>query len=219
MLYLLYDIHEEDIMKKLTYSNDSEKIRYLIEKDPNLESLFCRKEAIDVHISSDYFDSLVSTITAQQLSSKVATVIYQRLSNLLNKEITAEKIMQTDDGLLRSIGLSFQKIKYLKSLAEHIIEKKVVFDHISHQSDEEIIEMLTQIKGIGVWSAQMFLMFSLGREDVFSELDLGLRNAVKRLYQNDQLTMADIQKISENWSPYRSIVSHYLWHAWDFDTK
>ena len=206
-------------MKKITYTNNSDKIKYLIDKDPVLESLFCRKEAIDVPLLDNYFDSLVSTITAQQLSSKVATVIYQRLSNLLNKEITAEKIMQTDDEQLRSIGLSFQKIKYLKSLSEHVIERKVVFDHINHQTDEQIIEMLTQIKGIGVWSAQMFLMFSLGREDVFSELDLGLRNAVKRLYQNDQLTMGDIQKISENWSPYRSIVSHFLWHAWDFNTK
>jgi len=206
-------------MNKITYSNQSDKISFLIQQDPILSSLFMKKEAIDVHLSLDYFDALVGTITAQQLSSKVAAVIYNRLYNLLNQQVTAEKIMQTDDQILRSIGLSFQKIKYLKSLAEHFIEKKVTFDHIHQQSDEEIIKMLTQIKGIGVWSAQMFLMFSLGREDVFSELDLGLRNSVKRLYNNNQLTIDDIQKISKKWSPYRSIVSHYLWHAWDSETK
>ncbi|OHE27133.1 MAG: hypothetical protein A2Y43_00305 [Tenericutes bacterium GWA2_38_26] len=75
--------------------------------------------------------------------------------------------------------------------------------------------MLIKIKGIGVWSAQMFLMFSLGREDVFSVLDLGLRNAVKKIYNNPDLTHDEIEKISENWVPYRSIVSHFLWHAWD----
>jgi len=206
-------------MKKITYTNHSDKISYLIQKDPMLSSLFMKKEAIDVHLSDDYFDSLVGTITAQQLSSKVAQVIYNRLYNLLDQNITAEKIMQIDEQALRSIGLSFQKIKYLKSLAEHFIEKKVSFDYIYQQSDEDIINMLTQIKGIGVWSAQMFLMFSLGREDVFSELDLGLRNAVKRLYNNNQLTIEDIHRMSINWSPYRSIVSHFLWHAWDSDTK
>ncbi len=206
-------------MKKMVITNDSEKIKYLIQKDPKLETLFSRIKAIDVHLSDDYFVSLVSTITAQQLSSKVASVIYQRLRDLLHEDITAEKIMQADESSLRSIGLSYQKIKYLKSLAEHIIDKKVIFDYLHLQTDEQIIEMLIQIKGIGVWSAHMFLMFSLGREDIFSELDLGLRNAVKRLYQNDQLTIQEIKTISEKWSPYRSIVSHYLWHAWDFDTK
>lgn len=203
----------------MVITNDSEKIKYLIQKDPKLETLFSRIKAIDVHLSDDYFVSLVSTITAQQLSSKVASVIYQRLRDLLHEDITAEKIMQADESSLRSIGLSYQKIKYLKSLAEHIIDKKVIFDYLHLQTDEQIIEMLIQIKGIGVWSAHMFLMFSLGREDIFSELDLGLRNAVKRLYQNDQLTIQEIKTISEKWSPYRSIVSHYLWHAWDFDTK
>lgn len=206
-------------MKKMVITNDSEKIKYLIQKDPKLETLFSRIKAIDVHLSDDYFVSLVSTITAQQLSSKVASVIYQRLRDLLHEDITAEKIMQADESSLRSIGLSYQKIKYLKSLAEHIIDKKVIFDDLHLQTDEQIIEMLIQIKGIGVWSAHMFLMFSLGREDIFSELDLGLRNAVKRLYQNDQLTIQEIKTISEKWSPYRSIVSHYLWHTWDFDTK
>jgi len=206
-------------MKKLTYHHDSKEVQALIQKDPMLKPLFERKHQIDVHINDDYFVSLVGTITAQQLSSKVATVIYNRLDNLCQNQITPQKIADFHEDELRSIGLSYQKIKYLKSLAEHMILGKVEFTDINDKSNEEIILMLTQIKGIGVWSAQMFLMFSLGREDVFSVLDLGLRNAVKRLYQKDDLTHDQIEKMSEQWSPYRSIVSHYLWHAWDNDTK
>lgn len=82
-------------------------------------------------------------------------------------------------------------------------------------TDEEIINMLVRIKGIGIWSAQMFLMFSLGREDVFSVLDLGLRNAAKKIYNQPELTNEQIELMSQNWKPYRSVVSHYLWHAWD----
>jgi DNA-3-methyladenine glycosylase II len=206
-------------MKKITYHHESKEIQELIKKDQQLAPLFERKSHIDVHINDDYFVSLVGTITAQQLSSKVAQIIYNRLENLCQQDITAQKIIEFSEEELRAIGLSFQKIKYLKSLAEHMLSNKVSFDHINEMTNDEIIEMLTQIKGIGVWSAQMFLMFSLGREDVFSVLDLGLRNAVKRLYQNENLTHQDIEKLSENWSPYRSIVSHYLWHAWDNDTK
>ncbi|MDX9691672.1 MAG: hypothetical protein RBT45_04390 [Acholeplasmataceae bacterium] len=202
-------------MKKITYYQTSDIIHYLIQKDERLKPLFKKKDQIDVQINEDYFDSLVSTITAQQLSSKVAQVIYTRLKLLCNQEITAQKILIFTDEQLRSIGLSYQKIKYLKSLAEHVINHDVYFEHIDDKSDEKIIEMLTQIKGIGVWSAQMFLIFSLGREDVFSVLDLGLRNAVKKLYQNDQLTHDEINQLSLNWSPYRSVVSHFLWHAWD----
>lgn len=206
-------------MKKLTYHKDSKEVRELIEKDPKLTPLFERKNQIDVYINDDYFVSLVGTITAQQLSSKVANVIYNRLHNLCEKQITPQKITDFSEDELRSIGLSFQKIKYLKSLAEHMLLGKVEFIDIHDKTNQEVIDMLTQIKGIGVWSAQMFLMFSLGREDVFSVLDLGLRNAVKKLYQNDTLTHDQIEKMSEHWSPYRSIVSHYLWHAWDNDTK
>lgn len=206
-------------MRKITYTNQSEKVIYLAKKDPKLSDLFSKKESIDVTINSNYFLSLVQTITAQQLSSKVAQVIYNRLDVLFDHDMTIEKILATDEKTFRSIGLSYQKSKYLRSLAEHIKNGDVTFEHIEDKSDQDIIDMLTQIKGIGVWSAQMFLIFSLGREDIFSVLDLGLRNALKRLYAQQELSSQEIEKISQKWKPYRSIVSHYLWHAWDFETK
>ena len=202
-------------MKEIKYHRHSNEVKYLIQQDVRLEKLFKMKEEIVVNINDNYFESLAGVIVAQQLSSKVALVIYNRLSNLLNGNITPEQIINADEIELRGIGLSYQKIKYLKSLAECVLNKKVDLSDLNHLSDQDIIEMLVKIKGIGIWSAQMFLMFSLGREDVFSVLDLGLRNALKKLYELPNLSNQEIEEISLNWSPYRSIVSHFLWHAWD----
>jgi len=202
-------------MKVLTYHRDSPITQYLIQKDPVLKDLFAKKEIIYVRVSDDYFVSLVDTIIAQQLSSKVAQVISKRVFTFFDEVITPQKIMDASEEALRPLGLSFQKIKYLKSLADCIIQGKVDLSDLESKSDQEIIDMLIQIKGIGVWTAQMFLMFSLGREDVFSVLDLGLRNAVRNIYQNQELSHQEIEQLAENWAPYRSVVSHFLWHAWD----
>lgn len=202
-------------MKTIVYHHDTPITRLLMEKDPKLIPLFQRKKHINVTLSDDYFLSLVHTIIAQQLSSKVATVISKRLMDYFHHEITPKHIVEAQDETLRSLGLSHQKIKYLKSLAECLLSEKVHFNDIHQLSDQEVIDMLIQIKGIGVWTAQMFLIFSLGREDVFSVLDLGLRNVVKDLYQNPNLTNQDIDAIAQTWSPYRTVVSHFLWHAYD----
>ena len=202
-------------MKQLRYTKDSKEVQYLIQKDSTLTNLFSLKDEVVINIDTDYFNSLAGIIVAQQLSGKVARVIFDRLEKLCNNFITAEKIIGFSDEDLRSIGISFQKIKYLRSLAECHIQKIIDFTDLNHLSNEEIISMLIKIKGIGVWSAQMFLMFSLGREDVFSVLDLGLRNAVKKVYSNPDLTEQEMVKISEKWITYRSVVSHYLWHATD----
>ncbi len=202
-------------MRKLVYKTESKEISYILQKDPKLKPLFQHHKEIVVNLSDNYFLSLVQTIIAQQLSSKVATVIYNRLDDFFNHEITASKIDQSSEEDLRSLGLSRQKITYLKSLSISVLENIIQLDDLDHLSNQEIIDMLIKIKGIGVWSAQMFLMFSLGREDVFSVLDLGLRNALKKVYQDESLTHQQMEVISELWSPYRSIVCHYLWHAWD----
>lgn len=202
-------------MHTLTYRNDSKIIRELIEKDPKLKELFERKEEIIVYVSDRYFESLVDTIIAQQLSSKVANVISKRVSQFFDGQITEMKLLEAKDEDLRGLGLSFQKIKYLRSLADCIHNGIVDLNNLESKSDLEIIEMLVKVKGIGVWTAQMFLMFSMGREDVFSVLDLGLRNALKKVYNDESLTHDQMTEIASKWSPYRSVVSHYLWHAWD----
>ncbi|MDY0074464.1 MAG: DNA-3-methyladenine glycosylase [Acholeplasmataceae bacterium] len=202
-------------MKTIVYQHESEITKYLIERDPKLSELFDKQKQVTVYVSDNYYESLIDTIIAQQLSGKAAATISKRVHTFFNEDITPENLIKADDESLRALGVSYPKIKYLKSLAEHMIDQSVDFSQLDNMSNQEVIDMLIQIKGIGVWSAQMFLMFSLGREDVFSPLDLGLRNAVKHLYQNPDLTVPEIEKISENWSPYRSVVSHFLWHIWD----
>ena len=202
-------------MKSYVYKNKSDVIEYLVSQDPLLINLFQLKDEIRVNINEHYFESLVDIMIAQQLSSKVSSVISKRIYDYYQGEITAIKVFETKDEELRKLGLSHQKITYLKSLADSVIQGVITFLDMDKKSDQEITSMLIKVKGIGIWSAQMFLIFSLGREDVFSVLDLGLRNALKRVYQNQELMMDEINNISQKWVPYRSIVSHYLWHAWD----
>jgi DNA-3-methyladenine glycosylase II len=202
-------------LKQITYKNDSEAVKYLIKKDPKLETLFSKKDEIVVTLEDDYFVSLARTIISQQLSSKVVQTIFRRFAELLGQQLTPERVLDTPDEDFRPCGLSYQKIKYLRSLSSCVLNKTVDLNKMTDLSNDEIIKMLVQVHGIGVWSAQMFLMFSLGREDVFSVLDLGLRNAIKKIYGMSELTPKQIEKMSETWSPYRSIVAHFLWHAWD----
>ncbi|BCR36311.1 DNA-3-methyladenine glycosylase family protein [Mariniplasma anaerobium] len=200
---------------EITFKNNSKEVVFLIDKDPNLKSLFENKSEIKVKVSVDYYQSLVQTIIAQQLSTRVADIIYNRLLELLNNQIDPFNILNTSDDQLRDIGLSRPKIKYLKSLAKHIDDKEILFEKFDSMTDEEIINQLTEVKGIGIWTAQMFLMFSMGRKDVFSTLDLGLRNALKQLLNRPEMTHKEIEAYSQKWIPYRSYVSHFLWHSWD----
>lgn len=206
-------------MRRVVYKMDSEQVKILIDKDPSLEKLFHMKNEIVVHIQDNYFLSLVEIISAQQLSTKVASLILGRLRMLFENGLNPNDLLQLSDDALRAVGLSYQKITYLKSLSSFFLHNQDVILHLINMDNESIINRLKEIKGIGNWSAEMFLIFSLGREDVFSVHDLGLRNAVKRLYQNPNLTNDDIIKISQKWSPYRSVVSHYLWHAWDNEKR
>ena len=202
-------------MRTLKYDLDSIQVKQLIKCDSKLKSLCESVQTVTVTLHDDYFESLIFTILSQQLSSKVAQIMINRFVNLLNHQLDPQKILTFSDEEYRQIGLSYQKIKYIRSLSDAVIQKVVDFQLMEQMDDQQIIEMLIKVKGIGPWSADMFLMFSLGREDVFSALDLGLRNAVKNLYNNQNLTNLEIQLISEKWKPYRSIASHFLWHSHD----
>jgi len=202
-------------MRRLVYRNDSKIIKALIEKDQTLSQLFEKKDEIIVYIQDNYFLSLVEIITAQQLSTKVASIILNRLKTLFNNGLNASDLLELSDEALRAVGLSYQKIKYLKSLSVFFLSNPSIIYELEHMDNQSIIDKLIEIKGIGIWSAEMFLIFSLGREDVFSVSDLGLRNAVKKLYQNQDLSHEQIKEISLKWSPHQTIVSHFLWHAWD----
>lgn len=156
---------------------------------------------------------LIESVISQQLSIKVSDTIFARFVGLFeNREFpTAETIVKMDDETIRSAGLSYSKVSYVKSIANAFISDLIDIEKIKKQSDEEVIEQLTQIKGIGRWTAEMILISTLKRPDVFSIGDLGLRNAITKLYGiTDRKEML---KLSESWSPYRSTACWYLWRS------
>jgi DNA-3-methyladenine glycosylase II len=152
---------------------------------------------------------------SQQLSTKVARVIRQRFIDLYGSEPSAQQIVDTPFEKLRAIGLSNAKVNYVQNVARFEIERGMNHKILSKMSNEEVIEYLTQIKGVGRWTTEMLLMFALCREDVFAIDDLGLQQAVIRLYdlkhRKKKIMLNKISKISEQWSPYRTYACMYLW--------
>lgn len=159
---------------------------------------------------------LMASILSQQLSTKVAAVIYGRFIVLYNgKEPKPQQVLDTPNETLRSIGLSNAKVGYVKNVAEFCLANNINDRLLQKLSDEAIIDLFLQIKGVGKWTVEMLLMFSLGREDVFAVDDLGIQQAMIKLYQLDvtdkKAMKANMQKIAEKWSPYRTYACLHLW--------
>lgn len=161
------------------------------------------------------FETLARSIVYQQLSGKVARVIFNRLAEAAGgRTVTAERIMRLTPRRMRSLGLSQQKTEYIRDLAKRTRAGKVDFEILPGLSDEEVCEHLTQVKGIGVWTAQMFLMFALRRADVLPCGDLGIRTAVGRAYGFAALpTPAEVEQTGAPWHPYCTAASWYLWRS------
>lgn len=157
---------------------------------------------------------LVESIISQQLATNAAEAIFKRFRNLYPKFPTASQILGTRRSKLRSVGLSNMKIEYLKDLARNMEEGRVNIKLLSKMSDEDVIEHLTQVKGIGRWTAEMFLIFSLGRPDVLPVNDLGLRKGVQVAFALPELPKPkEVERIGKKWKPYRSIATWYLWKS------
>ena len=159
---------------------------------------------------------IMSSIISQQLSTKVARVIFQRFLDLYKgKEPKPKQVLDTPAETLRAIGLSNAKVSYVHNVAAFCIEHKITDKKLLAMSNEEIVELLVQIKGIGQWSVEMLLMFTLGREDVFAVDDLGIQQAMTHLYKLDPENKKDMKekmlKISAKWSPYRTYACLHLW--------
>jgi len=163
----------------------------------------------------DHLTALVGAIVSQQLSTKAAATIFGRFSALFpDGAITAEGISAIDDARLRAVGLSGQKIGYLRDLSARIRDGRLNLDELERLPDEAVIERLTAVKGFGRWTAEMFLMFRLHRPDVLPAGDLGIVNAIQRLYRlRKRPNPKRILKIGEAWKPYRSVASWYLWQT------
>lgn len=177
--------------------------------DPTLYSLINKIGVIPNLVprpKSKYFSSLCSDIISQQLSGRVADVFWDRFIHLFpQKQITPSRVITLPKPTLRSIGISNSKVAFLKSLADHFVNQKIDFNHLSELSDHEVINELTKVKGIGRWTAEMFLMFTLARPDVFSIGDQGLKNAIKKHYLKDPNPQI--------WSPYRTSACLVLWKS------
>ena len=159
---------------------------------------------------------LMASIMSQQLHTKVAKVIFHRFLQLFGEEEpTPQQVLATETETLRAIGLSYAKIKYIQNVALFCIENNIDDTKLLTMGNEEIIDLLTQIKGVGRWTVEMLLMFSLGREDVFSVDDLGVQNAMKKIYnikaENKKEVKQKMVKISARWKPYRTYACMHLW--------
>lgn len=168
-----------------------------------------------------HFEALARNVVYQQLSGKAATAIYAKVCDGLGGRITAENLNQSSAEKLRAMGLSNAKGRYLVAMAASVSSGEVTLDALDSQSDEEVIETLIQLKGIGLWTAQMFLMFRLGRPDVLAGGDLGLRKGCALVcgLSESLASPEELLERGENWQPWRSIASLYLWRSLDVGYK
>jgi DNA-3-methyladenine glycosylase II len=165
---------------------------------------------------SEPYGALVRSIVGQQLSTIAARAIFARLTERFGgRPPTPEEVLADDPDELRlAAGLSHAKVEYLRSLAEHVLDGSLQLDQLDHLSDEDVIAALVAVRGIGQWSAHLFLMFQLGRPDVLTVGDLGIRRAVMVRYGLPKLpTPAELEKIAEPWRPYRTLACRYLWRS------
>ena len=194
-------------------------VNHLKKADPVLRAIIERIGPCRMEFGPPEFHSLAEAIVYQQLNGKAAVTIFKRFAALAGEPLTPEGILKLTDAQLRSVGLSKQKSSYLKDLAAKTAAGALDFSGLAELPDEEVIKHLTQVKGIGVWTAQMFLMFTLKRENVLPTGDYGVQAAIKKHYRKRKLPKPEVMlKIAKSWEPYRSVACWYLWKSMDTKT-
>jgi DNA-3-methyladenine glycosylase II len=185
-----------------------------LRKDQALASVIDKVGEYKLKKKNHHFAVLVESIISQQLATSAADAIFKRFKELYTGFPVASEILATRKSKLRKVGLSGMKIEYLKDLARHVEEERLDIKSLSKMSDEEVIASLTQVKGIGRWTAEMFLIFSLGRQDVFPVGDLGLRKGIQLLFSLPEIpTPKEVEKMGQGWRPYRTVATWYLWKS------
>jgi DNA-3-methyladenine glycosylase II len=198
----------------------TKKIEYIKDRDPVLAAAVAEIKLSALRKREDYFRSLIEAIVNQQLSGKAADTIFGRFVALFPRSSknfpTPKQVIALSAAKMRKAGLSKMKVSFIKDLAKKVLDKTVNLKEIDAWTDEKVIEHLTKVKGIGPWTAEMFLIFSLGRDDIFSYGDLGLKNAIKKMYGlKKHPTPVQAKRITDRWRPYRSLGSRYLWASLD----
>jgi DNA-3-methyladenine glycosylase II len=194
-------------------------VNHLRKSDPVLGAIIERVGPCRMEFGAPEFGSLAEAIVYQQLNGKAAVTIFNRFAALAGEPLTPEGILKLSDAQLRSVGLSKQKSAYLKDLAAKTASGLLDFARLPDLTDEEVIQHLTQVKGIGVWTAHMFLMFSLRRPNVLPTGDYGVQVAMRKHYKKRKLPKPkDMEKIAKAWAPYRSLACWYMWRSLDIKT-
>jgi DNA-3-methyladenine glycosylase II len=194
----------------------TDPVKYLSRVDPLLNKVIEAVGKYSIKFRHDPFQSLLESIIYQQLAGAAASIIYKRFIKYYNDVIPLpSQILSTPDAILKiKVGLSSKKIEYLKDLSIRIADHRLDLNLLYTMTDEDIINQLTEVKGIGRWTAEMFLIFCLGRPDVLPVGDLGIRKAIQRVYSLPELpTPSTILAISQPWKPYRSVATWYLWKS------
>ena len=193
-------------------------IDYLCQTDIRLGQVIRSIGKYTMKSRNDPFQSLIESIIYQQLAGRSAYVIYQRFLCYYNKNSPApQQILLTPDHILKcKVGLSSKKIEYIKDLSARVVEGRLNLESISELTDQEIVDQLIQVKGIGRWTAEMFLIFCLSRQDILPVSDLGVRRAIQKLYALSELPgPTTMLSIAQPWKPFRSIATWYLWKSLD----
>lgn len=194
-------------------------INHLKKSDPVMRAIIERVGAFRMEFGEPTFHALAEAIVYQQLNGKAAVTIFKRFADVTGDPVTPAGILKLSEQQLRAVGLSKQKSSYVRDLALKTQQGLLNFKQLLDQSDDEVIAHLTQVKGVGVWTAHMFLMFTLRRPDVLPTGDYGIQMAIKKQYRKRKLPKPkDMEKIAKPWSPYRSIACWYLWRSLDIKT-
>ena len=199
--------------------NHRPSVRYLKRVDPVLAQVIEQVGPCRIQLRTDgtHFQALTRAIVFQQLSGKAAGTIFSRFNALFpDNSPVPEAVLATSDEQLRAVGLSRQKVGYMRDLSLKVTTGDLPLDAVQHMEDDDLIAHLVQVKGIGRWTAQMFLMFRLGRPDVLPEHDLGIQNAIRKAYRmRKRPTPKQVKRVGAKWSPHSSVASWYLWRSLD----
>lgn len=194
-------------------------VDHLKKADPVLAAIIEQVGACRMEFGRPEFHSLAESIVYQQLNGNAAATIFKRFTALAGDPVVPEGILKLTDAQLRSVGLSKQKSSYLKDMAGRATRGELDFTRLPGMTDDEVIQHLTQVKGVGVWTAHMFLMFTLRRPNVLPTGDYGIQVAIKKHYKKRKMPKPDVMaKIAKSWEPYRSVACWYLWRSLDIKT-
>ena len=194
-------------------------VNHLKKSDPVLAAIIEQVGPCKMQFGEPTFHSLAESILYQQLNGKAAMTIFNRFTAAAGDPLTPKGILRLSDAEMRAVGLSKQKTSYLRDLALKTRDGLMEFERLPELPEDEVIAHLTQVKGIGVWTAHMFLMFTLRRPDILPTGDYGIQAAIKKHYKKRKWPKPDVmQKIAKPWTPYRSIACWYLWRSLDIKT-